>query len=119
MLLRIQLIRAFQSTLPREERRRQLSESFSAHLISIHAPARGATVAAIIALKVAKISIHAPARGATNTTPIRLYIIRISIHAPARGATSTVIRSYISNLISIHAPARGATFLFYDFEVLK
>ena len=56
------------------------------------------------------ISIHAPARGATVQTNLYGQIAYISIHAPARGATFVIadIRRY--NLISIHAPARGATF---------
>ena len=77
------------------------------------------------------ISIHAPARGATIPINIKSRIICISIHAPARGATNLIdiIKTYAfyfnprsregsdkyiyepSNLlgISIHAPARGAT----------
>ena len=39
---------------------------------------------------VALISIHAPARGATCSTPPKLPIDHISIHAPARGATCSV-----------------------------
>ena len=82
------------------------------------------------------ISIHAPARGATSTrssawsngyefqstlprgerrriggTGRRIY--PISIHAPARGATSIVMPSITGHQsISIHAPARGATLYF-------
>ena len=35
------------------------------------------------------ISIHAPARGATTENGCRIYLLCISIHAPARGATIT------------------------------
>ena len=55
------------------------------------------------------ISIHAPARGATLfgcTAPIRQLI---SIHAPARGATTHFYCLEVCAMISIHAPARGAT----------
>ena len=60
----------FQSTLPRGERRYFDYESFGRDLISIHAPARGATFGtAAVALFIA-ISIHAPARGATKSVSI-------------------------------------------------
>ena len=78
--------------------------------ISIHAPARGATIASsplssgliqfqstlprgerlfptFFYTSVRIISIHAPARGATNFGAIRSTSFTISIHAPARGAT--------------------------------
>ena len=55
------------------------------------------------------ISIHAPARGATLPPPHLPCLNIISIHAPARGATAC--KSAVTELldISIHAPARGAT----------
>ena len=34
------------------------------------------------------VSIHAPARGATGLAPLRLPRLEVSIHAPARGATA-------------------------------
>ncbi len=101
--------------------------------ISIHAPARGATImVAFGASAVFIISIHAPARGATECSIVGNYMTFISIHAPARGATEAgynvptilVFQSTLpqgerricspdSNIkfrkISIHAPARGAT----------
>ena len=77
------------------------------------------------------ISIHAPAKGATyvawettNTTGFqstlprreRLIVFRdpelrqsISIHAPAKGATSKDFFHGVVIVISIHAPAKGAT----------
>ena len=99
--------------------------------ISIHAPARGATIRQIVQTSQTAISIHAPARGATN--PLRISLVsgrnfnprsregsdasylynarsfNISIHAPARGATE--LDDLLSSMsdISIHAPARGAT----------
>ena len=102
------------------------------YFISIHAPAKGATVFNGAEGKSEEISIHAPAKGATGITlkayplcwyfnprsregsdnyhaKLRYNISIISIHAPAKGAT--VIRIYTVNLvnISIHAPAKGAT----------
>ncbi len=77
------------------------------------------------------ISIHAPANGATNVSCVPPVIMSISIHAPANGATvirvlmqlnaifqSTLRRTErqaclytrrIKRIISIHAPANGAT----------
>ena len=99
--------------------------------VSIHAPARGATIPMPKTRSVKIVSIHAPARGATA---LRLFVIRIagvSIHAPARGATGANGKGYPSESrfnpraragrdilcifgassanVSIHAPARGAT----------
>ena len=100
-------------------------------LVSIHAPARGATVQfceipfllgfnprtregcdfeqSFSCYLAALVSIHAPARGAT---PVFFYILfygKVSIHAPARGATKTPDVSFDKLKVSIHAPARGAT----------
>ena len=77
--------------------------------ISIHAPARGATICHHQLTPSCIISIHAPARGATATVVHHIYPADISIHAPARGATGVAYRYVARNLISIHAPARGAT----------
>ena len=55
------------------------------------------------------ISIHAPARGATEQTGSMGRDISISIHAPARGATADTEICTCGLTISIHAPARGAT----------
>ena len=147
------LWRRFQSTLPRGERRSHdaaVSSDFfyfnprsregsdddkgtqsGDGKISIHAPARGATIKPISSISSLSISIHAPARGATISRPGILRSQHISIHAPARGATkipghkdgcpvfqSTLPRGErqdknpvdtLKILISIHAPARGAT----------
>ena len=55
------------------------------------------------------VSIHAPARGAT-VFPLSQYPrLWVSIHAPARGATIPLSRPLWMNPVSIHAPARGAT----------
>ena len=101
----------FQSTLPRGERLRtsELPEpphdfnprsregsddyfgvSIEYFLISIHAPARGATGCFIGKIDKFIISIHAPARGATKIGNVTRIFCPISIHAPARGATALV-----------------------------
>jgi len=55
------------------------------------------------------VSIHAPARGATLFINSTITILHVSIHAPARGATIWNFGSEFMGLVSIHAPARGAT----------
>ena len=55
------------------------------------------------------VSIHAPARGATLRRANYRLIEEVSIHAPARGATWTRLRNFERKEVSIHAPARGAT----------
>ena len=55
----------FQSTLPRRERRNKASLTKYKICISIHAPAKGATVLELVKNNVKEISIHAPAKGAT------------------------------------------------------
>ena len=101
-------------------------------IISIHAPAKGATTAFDGARGKALISIHAPAKGATQAKAEKVEKAKISIHAPAKGATlkgagfesdyyifqsthprrvrqSIYLGTFDTLEISIHAPAKGAT----------
>ena len=101
-------------------------------VVSIHAPARGATRGGAVSgrlcacfnsraregrdivvlrlwLRRKTVSIHAPARGATLTLLGRVQKLTVSIHAPARGATSALTCFAMPGSVSIHAPARGAT----------
>ena len=81
---------------------------FSAE-VSIHAPARGATVGTALALGLDKVSIHAPARGAT----LRDYAAEVQAwfqFTRPRGARLIFKRrGHAQSGVSIHAPARGAT----------
>ncbi len=116
----------FQSTLPRRERLAELKER-GEHLhfnprsregsdikfhhpsappsISIHAPAKGATLCRHDSLLVPLISIHAPAKGATahilllychhkfqSTLPRRERLILPRLHSPLSGFQSTLPR---------------------------
>ena len=100
----------FQSTLPHGERPNSLIRSSYLGLISIHAPARGATESERNQADFRDISIHAPARGATLCSLAPLYPIwefqSTLPHGERRYINSSVAQSEI---ISIHAPARGAT----------
>ena len=77
----------FQSTLPQGERLTTYVIAFTTMEISIHAPARGATLMSDVDWDEILISIHAPARGATDMLVDLGTDLTISIHAPARGAT--------------------------------
>ncbi len=77
----------FQSTRPHGARPDATREVATDAIVSIHAPARGATRYRIVPSKSSPVSIHAPARGATVTVAIIHAPSRVSIHAPARGAT--------------------------------
>ncbi len=101
-------------------------------MVSIHAPARGATGKLLICIVQimrfnprtregcdlrktklrfnSSVSIHAPARGATKDMGNKRGKGRVSIHAPARGATMHSDQNASNHQVSIHAPARGATF---------
>ena len=110
--------RAFQSTLPRRERREPRYGCAWADGISIHAPAKGATVFGLLCFSKTFISIHAPAKGATRRGAGQGYNRRISIHAPAKGATSLCVYINACSVgISIHAPAKGATCMISNFSV--
>ena len=77
--------------------------------VSIHAPAWGATLIPLPCWMVGRVSIHAPAWGATDGLPHLRHPSRVSIHAPAWGATLGVGASQRGGRVSIHAPAWGAT----------
>ena len=81
--------------------------------ISIHAPAKGATLNIPQATYSNKISIHAPAKGATSVSLRFFNLFTISIHAPAKGATYAHSIFCCVSGISIHAPAKGATAIFH------
>ncbi len=123
----------FQSTRPRGARLglHVVVPDFNL-LVSIHAPARGATQPMDFFPRCAEVSIHAPARGATRGMARVLPRRLVSIHAPARGATRDQTLADITGttfqstrprgarhvpgprlrraaVVSIHAPARGAT----------
>ncbi len=98
--------------------------------VSIHAPARGATMARRHGLNVFVVSIHAPARGATvyradpfsvqvfqSTHPhgVRLaqlgdgrFVVEFQSTHP-HGVRPDIPCLKVQYLVSIHAPARGAT----------
>ncbi len=123
----------FQSTLPRGERLQSMSGMRGRYLVSIHAPARGATWRATLACAGSDVSIHAPARGATCWLDRPDRFIRVFQSTLPRGERHRArsIAAWIQSRfnprsragsdhehvtghgtvhgVSIHAPARGAT----------
>jgi len=77
----------FQSTPPRGGRQDFQFVTADGQDVSIHAPARGATLGEGLVQSSESVSIHAPARGATCLNSLAAILPLVSIHAPARGAT--------------------------------
>ena len=79
----------FQSTLPRGERLKDLAPTVSANAISIHAPARGATLSLYFLFRICSDFNPRSREGSDNVVSLKFMpTTAISIHAPARGATS-------------------------------
>ena len=114
---------------------RRCTRAYAIHgansIVSIHAPAWGATPGGWCSVGSEQVSIHAPAWGATTVQVWGPVLADVSIHAPAWGATlppardrplahsfspcprvggnAPANRSAIPAGVSIHAPAWGAT----------
>ena len=78
----------FQSTLPRGERQEFDALVGVEYLISIHAPARGATFILTALDKIDGFQSTLPRGERRHIGKSNIHILLISIHAPARGATS-------------------------------
>ena len=103
-------IAKFQFTLPRGER--LPADDSLPRLESFNSRSREGSDSACMPAPEAPIlvSIHAPARGATVPPLLAFGFEVVSIHAPARGATRCDRRwEGVKDQVSIHAPARGAT----------
>ena len=100
---------SFQSTPPHGRRPAIPNLVSDARGVSIHAPAREATIDRPFMSPEYIVSIHAPAREATADARDWAFLILVSIHAPAREATLGVWTTLVLRLVSIHAPAREAT----------
>ena len=79
------------------------------HDISIHAPAKGATLPACNKAVVSIISIHAPAKGATWAVWSMAEVCKFQSTHPRRVRLTKGIARVENDIISIHAPAKGAT----------
>jgi len=102
-------MKLFQSMLPRGERRSRRQRLFEIARISIHAPARGATVVSILTCP--SNSYFNPRSREGSDVCFRVYE-RLSIYfnPRSREGSDNVYYEYSKYRgISIHAPARGAT----------
>ncbi len=82
-------------------------------VVSIHAPARGATRRVFLGIQLDIASIHAPARGATLNKTMSQFVHVVFRSTRPRGARpvlATAARQIDG--VSIHAPARGATYAY-------
>ena len=90
----------FQSTLPRGERLAQYVIYYNHRNISIHAPARGATILILMKLKIFFIiSIHAPARGATSILS-KIHPMFLTISHNASSFSSFPFHSFLPHLLN-------------------
>ena len=78
-------------------------------LVSIHAPARGATSPTRHSNGAISVSIHAPARGATSREEARPHTKKFQSTRPRGARPCTPPARGQETPVSIHAPARGAT----------
>ena len=104
-----QPIPKFQSALPRGERRGGFVGGLHPKIISIRAPARGATKLRHGDRVTGTISIRAPARGATQNSRHWRRCKRFQSALPRGERHFAPILSNAIACISIRAPARGAT----------
>ena len=77
--------------------------------ISIHAPAKGATLRFLSCVTSSRHFNPRSREGSDNATVHLPPVVSISIHAPAKGATGDKYIRIWNGDISIHAPAKGAT----------
>ena len=79
-------------------------------LVSIHAPAWGATQGSIVTLISLRLFQSTHPRGVRRIHVAGMHgIDDVSIHAPAWGATRDCDGLALRDVVSIHAPAWGAT----------
>ena len=107
----------FQSTLPRRERRKHPRYFYHNWVISIHAPAKGATTQFAQCWGICGISIHAPAKGATIVRAGSGVTEDISIHAPAKGATYFSIPVFSRHIFQSTLPRRERQHLLTSFRL--
>ena len=82
---------------------------FNPRFVSIHAPAWGATVVVRVGVELTQVSIHAPAWGATNGSATRLRRTNSFNPRTRMGCDKWQTQGNLASVVSIHAPAWGAT----------
>ena len=101
---------SFQSTRPRGARHPDDKQALLDSMVSIHAPAWGATTGKTTRL-LALLEFQSTRPRGARPFPLRSMpaLSDVSIHAPAWGATTSVQLPCKVSCVSIHAPAWGAT----------
>ena len=84
------------------------AELRSVLMVSIHAPARGATCSGNRHTAIGLFQFTRPQGARPQAPTLSKDFIEVSIHAPARGATRSEAEIMDAIDVSIHAPARGA-----------
>ena len=109
----------FQSTLRRTERRKEWETLIAWVVISIHAPANGATKNVMFWVNDSRISIHAPANGATPYPSLQAghHLFQSTLRRTERLACLHDI--CVNTIISIHAPANGATASYCSHHIIR
>ena len=99
----------FQSTHPHGVRLTFLCRQGGVYLVSIHAPAWGATSGGLLPCKHKRVSIHAPAWGATKALLCLLEAVLRFNPRTRMGCDLRLPIGFRHFPVSIHAPAWGAT----------
>ena len=79
------------------------------YMVSIHAPAKGATFAGGVLDGGGVFQSTLPRRERRDEAIHIVPSLLVSIHAPAKGATVIERVPVLNKAVSIHAPAKGAT----------
>ena len=102
----------FQSTFPRRERRlAAAAENPQQAIFQSTLPRRERHKLEQVPEMIGSISIHAPAKGATLEFLFLSFVLRFQSTLPRRERPAWSCRFLLQGLISIHAPAKGATFV--------
>ena len=110
---------SFQFTPLREGRPSADTTGDCAKLVSIHAPARGATPPGRKTRPGYTVSIHAPARGATPHTRIYQKSRQFQFTPLREGRQVLPLALSVHRSVSIHAPARGATIILWILGIIR
>ena len=102
----VPIIARFQSTLPRRERRNFHAIFYGGINISIHAPAKGATIGALLIKKMPRYFNPRSREGSDIGRYLHTRQIGISIHAPAKGATTHILSVHRLELFQSTLPRR-------------
>ena len=111
------LIRRFQSTLPRRERRYTARHTHSWVLISIHAPAKGATESWERACAPLRNFNPRSREGSDQREIMNAFVRIISIHAPAKGATVDLVYNLADCVFQSTLPRRERQHLLTSFRL--